>query len=402
MHTDLDERSSFRVATAVAGVGLWTSAAPSLTYPLYARTWDLGPAVTTAVFAVFPLALIVVLLLANDLPDRIGFRAAILAGLGCSALGAVLFAAAPSIGIVFVARALCGVGVALSMSSATAVQVATSGTGGAARASTTNTVATAIGVVAAALVGGSLIEYAPLPARLTFVVLAVVCGALLVPAWFLPVGLGQRYVEATWRPRWPSLGRDARSTTAVAIAAVAAGYALGALMFSLGAQIGHTLLDTSNVLVQGATIAVFAVAIAAVAVAARRVPAVRAVAGGAAATVVGLSGLLVASWTHLIAVFFPAAVLLGAGYSLLVVGGLSLLTAAAAPADHSARLSAMYLLAYLAQVITSLGLGTLAGHVGLSDAVTTGAVVLAVAAVAAAAATATARGMRTVPAVGPT
>ena len=50
-HT-LGQRASFWVSAAVVVHTLWTSAAPAMSYPLYAAEWHLTPAITTAIFAV--------------------------------------------------------------------------------------------------------------------------------------------------------------------------------------------------------------------------------------------------------------------------------------------------------------------------------------------------------------
>ncbi|MBB2943435.1 drug/metabolite transporter (DMT)-like permease [Actinoplanes lutulentus] len=377
-------RGVFWIATGVAGAGLWTSAAPSLVYPLYGRQWHLSTTVTTSLFAVFPIALIVVLIFAADLPDRIGHRSTIQLGLAASLAGAVMFALAPSIGWVFAARALTGAGVALSMGPATAVQVENAGAGRPGRASTANTVATAIGVTASALIGGVLIEYAPHPARLTFVVLAAVIALLLLLTGMLPRHDDRRPAVPAWRPARFTIEPGRRRPVLLAVAVVAASYAIGALMFSLGAQIGHALIGSSDAVVLGATIALFAVVIAGVAVLARNLPARPAVTAGAGVAVAGLATLIAAATAQSLVLFFGAAALLGGGYSLLFLGGLSLVSALTTASTRASAFSVMYLLAYLAQAVTAPALGVVAGHAGLRTAVVAGAIVLSVVAVVAA------------------
>src|SRR5438128_438592 len=109
----LGRRASFWVATAVVAHTLWTSAAPAMTYRLYASEWNLTHTATTAIFAVFPIVVVAVLILSGDLSDYIGRRATILIGLTSSLLGTALFAVAPSVLWVFVGRAFMGLGVAL-------------------------------------------------------------------------------------------------------------------------------------------------------------------------------------------------------------------------------------------------------------------------------------------------
>lgn len=54
-------RASFWTAAAVVAHTLWTSAAPAMTYPLYAREWGLTPLATTAIFAIYPIFVVMVL-----------------------------------------------------------------------------------------------------------------------------------------------------------------------------------------------------------------------------------------------------------------------------------------------------------------------------------------------------
>src|SRR4051812_7939895 len=89
---ELGQRASFWVAAAVVGHTLWTSAAPAMTYPLYASQWGLNSAMTTAIFAVYPIAVVAVLTVFGDLSDYIGRRTTILLGLGASLIGALTFA----------------------------------------------------------------------------------------------------------------------------------------------------------------------------------------------------------------------------------------------------------------------------------------------------------------------
>ena len=93
----LGRRASLAVSVGVAGHTLWASAAPALAYRLYAQEWHLSHTATTGIFAVFPIAVVAMLVGFGGISDQIGRRAAMLLGLGASLIGTVLFAVAPNV-----------------------------------------------------------------------------------------------------------------------------------------------------------------------------------------------------------------------------------------------------------------------------------------------------------------
>src|SRR5205807_158255 len=103
-----------------------------------------------------------------------GRRSTILIGLSSSLLGTALFAIAPSVLWVFVGRAFIALGVGLCAGPAAAALLEFSAAGQESRASSINTLAQAVGIVLATIVGGALIQYAPYPTHLNFWVLLVV------------------------------------------------------------------------------------------------------------------------------------------------------------------------------------------------------------------------------------
>jgi MFS family permease len=372
----LGRRASFWVAAAVAGVALWTSGAPAVTYPLYAERWHLTATVTTAIFAVYPVALVVLLILAGDLSDHIGRRAAILLGLLMALLGSVCFAIAPSVGYLFVGRAFMGIGVGLSMSPATAAMVEYGSAGQAKRASSVTTASTALGLVLATVVGGGLIQYAPFPIHLNFWVLTIVVAVVLLAAWFMPRDSPTDAQEA-WRPRLPVIAPRLRSVFATAALAVTAAYVTGAVMLSLGADIAKDLIHSGNALINGSVIAVFATVIAVVALVGKNLTVRSAVVFGGTSTATAMGLLTLAANYHSLPVLVAASIVNGIGYSLLFLGGLSLITAKAAQQHRAGTLSGIYLLAYLMQGVIAIVMGILATAHGLRFAIDIGAIVVA-------------------------
>jgi MFS family permease len=250
------------------------------------------------------------------------------------------------------------------------------------RASAITTAAQALGLMCAALIGGGLIEYAPFPTRLNFWVLLFVLLAVFAATWFLPRHTSSE-ARGRWRPKAIVVPKGIRDIFASATIAVTASYALGAVVLSLGAQIAHDLIGSSNSLINGATIALFAVVAGAVTIPGRRLASTTAILVGGTASAVAIMLLAVSASEHALPVFIAAAATAGAGYSLLFSGGLNLLSANAPPHHRGGTLSALFLVAYLTQGVVALGLGTIATAHGLAFAIDIGAIFIATLSIAA-------------------
>jgi predicted MFS family arabinose efflux permease len=371
----LGRRGSFWTAAAVAGISLWTSAAPTTSYPLYARTWHLTPTVTTSIFAVYPVVLVAFLLLFGQLSDYIGRRATMLYGVGAMLVGVLLFALAPSVGWVYVGRAFMGAGVGLALTPATAAAVEFSARGRADRAASVTTAATAAGLALATTVGGGLIEYAPAPLHLDFWVLLAVVAGVFAAVWGMPRHTKDE-AQGRWRPRRVTVAKGIRLLYLAAALAVTAAYAFGSVFLALGAQIVRDLVGTGNIFVIGLLLAIFSVATGTTAIIGRRFPARRLVPLGAVLTIVDLALLELAATAHSLPFFVATTVVGGTAYALLFAGGLGLV-AAHAPAHHrGATVSAVYLVAYILQGATALTLGVVATASGLSTALVLGVTVI--------------------------
>jgi len=392
----LGQRSAFWVAAAVVVHTLWTSAAPAVTYPLYAAAWHLTPTITTGIFAVYPIAVVATLLLFGNLSDHVGRRAAILWGLVFSFVGVLCFALANGVGWLFVGRAAMGIGVGLSASPATAALVEFGGEGRNQRANSIATAGTCVGLALAVLVGGALIQYAPQPMHLNFVVLCIVIALLFAASWLLPHHTPGDDA-ARWKPSAIAVPRSIRLVFATSAMAVTAGYSIGAILLSVGASIARELIGSGNALVNGAALAVFALVSGIVAVAAKPLPARLNIVAGAASSVLGMALLMVAARLHSLAVFLPALAATGASYSFSVLGGLTLINAHAPAHERGATLSAIYLIGYLLMGLIAFSIGLVATGHGLEKALDFGAPVVASLAVIAAL-LATAVGMRAKPA----
>jgi predicted MFS family arabinose efflux permease len=268
------------------------------------------------------------------------------------------------------------VGLALSPAGAALLEYG----GNQSRASSANTVAVAIGLSLATVVGGGLLQYAPWPRALTFWVLLAAATAVAVLALFLPRRQPEDTPTERWRPRPIQVPRELRGMVATAALAITSTFALGAVLISLGAQLVKDVLHTDNALVAGLVLAIGAAGSGGISIAARRMPVRRAVAVGALFSALA-TGLLVLSATlSSLPLFVVASVAFGVSSGLLFLGGLGLVNRHA-PARHRAgTLSVVYLVAYVGQGITAVGLGLLTTALGLRAALDiVGPVLIAVA-----------------------
>jgi predicted MFS family arabinose efflux permease len=374
--------TAFATAALTAALALWTSGAPSVVYPTYGSVWKVPPAMTTIVFGVYPVTLLVVLGLFGAISDRIGRRAAIVLGLGLMAAGTLAFALAPSVGVLLVGRALTGAGVGFALSPATAALAEYAAPGRGHLAGAVATASTASGLTVALVLGGVFVSHVGDPLHASYwPLLAAILLTLLVALRLPSTVRGPGRVVQVLR-----VPRSMYGVVAQGALGVAAAYGTGGVVLALGADVAVDLLGTRDPLVIGLVLALSAVTIGGTALLARRARASRSAPVGAAAMIAGLGTLVVASGTGSLVVFLGSILLTGIGYSLLFSAGVGVAAELAPAAHRAATVSAVYFFGYGVQAVAAVGLGQLATAEGLFPAIALGAVLLSVLALVAGAA----------------
>lgn len=351
-------------------LALWSSGSASMTYPLYISQWGLTTATTSAIFAIYPIVLVVVLTLFGNISDHIGRRAALVIGLTLLLLGAVGFATAPDVAWLFVGRVLQGLGVGLVLGAGAAALVDLNPYRSAELPAVLNTISQSAGLSLATIVGGVLITYAPAPLHLSFWLLAGLIVVSIAGVLRLPRHNSVE-VEAPgpWRPAGLAVPRALRQVYLVAAFALSAAFAIGAVFIALGSQIAQGVIHSRSALATGLVLSVSFLMVGATAIALRRVRPRGLLLVGGAAAIVSVTALVISSAAHSLPWFIASAVLSGAGYAGLATGGVGL-AAAKAPAHHRARLlSSVFLVGYFVQGAAAFGAGVLASHAGLPVAV---------------------------------
>lgn len=382
-------RGTFWSAALVLALSLWASGAPSILYPVYAAEWQLPAVVVTSVFATYPLALLVMLLVAGGVADLVGRRRAMLAGIVLIAAGAAVFAVAPEVGFLFAGRALQGVGVGLALSAASAALVEHTVFRSPRAASAATTVSTSGGLTLALVAGGALAQLAPLPLVLTYVILFAFAAATFV---LVALTADDRPSTAPgWRPTLPRIAPGAARRVVAASLGVVVAYSVGAVFLSLGAQMARQLTGTSDLLVIGAILGLSSATIGATALLIGRLPSSTAALAGGVVSLVGIGVMAATVATGSLPLFVVWCIVGGVGYSLAFTGGVGLAAGAGAAEHRAGTFSTVYLVAYLFQTTVAIGAGALATSLGLAAAVdivapVVGALALALVAVSIAAA----------------
>jgi MFS family permease len=371
---ELSQRGSFWTASAVLALCLWASGAPSTLYPSYAAEWDLSPIVTTSIFGTYPVALLLVLLLAGGVSDTIGRRRAMLIGVGLIGVSALIFAVASNVGFLFAGRVFQGIGTGFALSAASAALVENNRSTNPRFASVLTTVSTSTGLTLVLVLSGGLAQYAPWPLRLSFWLLFVLASLIFVLIWFMrrdhpgrAVGSGGS--RTRWRPSGVHVPRSLVRVFVASTLGVVVAFSVGAIFLSLGSSMVRELTGTDNLLVVGGLLASSSIAIGVTALLLQRIQSHVALIIGGIVSLVGLGVMELGASQGSIGLVVLWCLIGGIGYSFVFTGGLTLLNRTAPPEHRGGTLSTLYLFSYLLQAITAVLGGALATAFGLSTAV---------------------------------
>jgi MFS family permease len=378
----LGRAAGYWTAVLVALLALWTSGAPSTSYPLYEEAWRLQPLVITEVFGAYPLALVITLLLTGNLSDHIGRRVTMLLGVAGMLVGTVCFAVATDITALFIGRILMGVGVGLALAPASASVVEHSKPGRRGSAAAVTTAATAIGVVFSTVIGGALVEYGPLPLQLDYWVLTAVLTVALVLTVLLPQESPPNGARR-WCPELNlrSASGHGRPLIGASLSAALA-YMTGGIFLALGASIARDIIHTSNSLTIGLLLALPFATVGALGVFFRQVPAHVSIRIGAVAAVASFAMLLATAVTGSLLMFILTALAAGVTYAFAFAGGLGYVNVHYPSSHRGAALSTLYLIAYAGQGGIAVLLGLIATTSTLTLAVAVGCAVMVCVAIA--------------------
>jgi MFS family permease len=351
---------------------------PTPMYALYAVRMHFAVLTTTVIFASYAAGVLTALLVFGRWSDAVGRRPVLLAGAVFALASAAVFLLADDVPLLLVGRLLSGFSAGIFTGTATAAVVEAAPPERRDRAAVMATIANVGGLGLGPLLAGVLVQYAPHPLQLSFVVhivlvILAIAAVLIAPetsACTGRIGLQRLSVPAEVRPVFMT-----------AATAAFAGFAVMGLFTAVAPSFVSGVIGISNHAVAGAMASSIFAASAISQLLARRIAPARAVAVGCAILAVGMAMLAVALHLSSLSGLIVAAVVAGVGQGISFSRGLAAV-AELTPADRRAEVSSTYfVVAYVAISLPVVGEGLAAQHWGLRTAGVSFAVAIAVLAV---------------------
>ena len=348
---------------------------PTPMYALYAERMHFAVLTTTVIYATYAGGVLFALLAFGRWSDAIGRRPVLLAGVVFALASAVVFLIANSVPVLLVGRVLSGLSAGVFTGTATAAVIEAAPPNWRSRAAAVATVANIGGLGAGPLLAGLLVQYAPAPLHLAFVVhivLAVLAGicVLVVPETSGRTGrLGVQRL---------SVPAQVRSTFGIAAIAAFAGFAVTGLFTAVAPSFLANVVGIGNHAVAGAIACSIFAASAVSQVAATRIEPNRAVALGCAILALGMVVLAVALYLSSLIGLIAAAVVSGIGQGISFSRGLAAVAEKTPPGQRAEVSSTYFVVAYVAISLPVVGEGLAARDWGLRTAGVTFAVAVGI------------------------
>lgn len=352
------------LAYAFAAIMVGTTL-PTPMYAIYAQQMHFAVLTTTVIYATYAGGVLFALLAFGRSSDAIGRRPVLLAGVVFALASAAVFLVADSVSLLLVGRVLSGLSAGIFTGTATAAVIEAAPENWHTRAAAVATVANIGGLGIGPLLAGLLVEYAPAPLHLSFVVHIVLAALAGVAVLIVPetsertAGIGAQRL---------SVPAEVRAVFVIASLAAFAGFAVTGLFTAVAPSFLSQVVGIDNHAVAGLIACSIFAASAVAQVVARNMNPQRAVAIGCAILVVGMVILAVALQLSSLAGLVAATVVSGIGQGISFSRGLAVV-AERTPADRRAEVSSTYfVVAYVAISLPVVGEGLAARQWGLQTA----------------------------------
>ncbi|WP_272937627.1 MFS transporter [Mycolicibacterium tusciae] len=362
------------LAYAFAAIMVGTTL-PTPMYSLYAEQMNFSVLTTTVVYATYAGGVLFALPVFGRWSDVIGRRPVLLAGVVFALASAAVFLCADNVSMLLIGRVLSGLSAGVFTGTATAAVIEAAPPNWHTRAAAVATIANVGGLGAGPVVAGVLVQYAPHPLQLSFILhmaLAMLGGiaVLVVPETSQRVGsIGFQRL---------SVPTEVRSVFVIAGLAAFAGFSVTGLFMAVAPSFVADVVGIDNDALAGLVAASIFAASAVAQIGARGIAPQRAVAIGCAVLVAAMAIVVVALYMSSLAGLVAAGLVAGVGHGLTFSRGLAAVVERT-PAARRAEVSSTYfVVAYVAISLPVVGEGLAAQAWGLRTAGVSFAVAVAI------------------------
>ncbi|EXG80665.1 MFS transporter [Cryptosporangium arvum] len=337
------------------------STVPTPLYVLYQRRDGFSSFVVTVVFATYAVGVVISLLLAGHISDRVGRKRVLLPALGLELLAALIFLSSAGLPELLLARFVSGLGVGMIAATATAylseLHALSRPGDGTGRFEMVSTAANIGGLGVGPLVAGALAQYLPAPLHTPYLLFAVLLVLAIIGVGFTKETVDLSSERPAWRPQRIGItGTDRRAYLAAAVTAFTA-FAVFGLFNSLAPGfVAGTLHHPSRLLAGVVVFVVFGAAATAQTLTSGLRPAAR-FGLGVSVEALGLLVLVAGMATGNLAGFLVGGALAGAGSGVVFKSAIGAVISSAAPAARGEALAGLFLIGYLGLIVPSLALG---------------------------------------------
>ncbi len=362
------------LAYAFAAIMVGTTL-PTPMYALYGDQMHFSVLTTTVVYATYAGGVLFALLVFGRWSDAIGRRPMLVAGVIFAVASAVVFLLADSVSLLLVGRVLSGLSAGVFTGTATAAVIEAAPPAWRTKAAAVATVANIGGLGLGPVLAGILVQYAPHPLHLSFVVhivMALFAGLAVLIAPETSARVGRIGLQRL------SVPAEVRSVFVIAGIAAFAGFAVTGMFMAVAPSFVAEVVGIDNHAVAGLVASSIFAASAVTQVGARGVAPQRAVAIGCVVLVIAMAILVAALYYSSLAGLVAGGLVAGVGHGLTFSRGLAAVIERT-PAQRRAEVSSTYfVVAYVAISLPVVGEGLAARAWGLRTAGVSFAVAVAI------------------------
>ena len=349
---------------ATSALFLAASSAPTPLYRLYQQAFAFSPVLLTVIFAVYAFSLLAALLIVGSISDHLGRRPVIFASILLNMVAIALFLMAKGPDWLIAARIVQGFATGTAVSSTGAALVDLDPI----RGSITNSLAPLAGMAAGALGTSLLIQFAPAPTVLVYVVTLALLMLQAALLWLVPETTRRRAgLLASLKPE-VAVPQQARRTLLALTPINIAVWALAGFYLSLVPSLVSATTGSTAPLVGGSVVAALTISGAAAVFLLRKRSAVTIMRFGIPTMTLGILTVIAGMHAAEVPILAAGTLIAGAGFGAVFLGTVRSIMPLAKPDERAGLLSAFYIQSYLAFSVPAILAGFLSKALGFAEA----------------------------------